>query len=95
MKFFKNKESHGNLMVCYEDTDVSREALKLALKYYGRSIDLGAGYYPLVNRGLLNISLGDLSSACEDFNQAYKSTDSPELKEKVAELIRMNCNSRK
>ena len=33
MKFFKSKENHGNLMVCYEDTAVSRETLKLALKY--------------------------------------------------------------
>lgn len=33
MKFFKSKENHGNLMVCYEDTDVSRKTLKLALKY--------------------------------------------------------------
>lgn len=33
MKFFKSKENHGNLMVCYEDTDVSKKTLKLALKY--------------------------------------------------------------
>ena len=33
MKFFKSKENHGNLMVCYEDTEVSRKTLKLALKY--------------------------------------------------------------
>lgn len=33
MKFFKSKENRGNLMVCYEDTDVSNETLKLAQKY--------------------------------------------------------------
>ncbi len=33
MKFFKSKENHGNLMVCYEDTDVSKETLKLAQKH--------------------------------------------------------------
>jgi len=33
MKFFKSRENRGNLMVCYEDTDVSKETLKLAQKY--------------------------------------------------------------
>ena len=33
MKFFKSKENRGNLMVCYEDTDVSKESLRLAQKY--------------------------------------------------------------
>lgn len=33
MKFFKSKKSYGNLMVCYDDTDVSKETLKLAQKY--------------------------------------------------------------
>jgi nucleotide-binding universal stress UspA family protein len=33
MKFFKSKENRGNLMVCYEDADVSRETLRLAQKY--------------------------------------------------------------
>ena len=33
MKFFKNKKHRGNLMVCYEDTDVSKETLRLAQKY--------------------------------------------------------------
>ena len=33
MKFFKNKKNRGNLMVCYEGTDVSKETLRLAQKY--------------------------------------------------------------
>jgi nucleotide-binding universal stress UspA family protein len=33
MKFFKSKDNRGNLMVCYEDTDVARAALRLAQKY--------------------------------------------------------------
>ena len=33
MKFFKSKENRGNLMVCYEDTDVAKAALRLAQKY--------------------------------------------------------------
>ena len=33
MKFFKSKENHGNLMVCYEDTDVAKATLRLAQKY--------------------------------------------------------------
>jgi len=33
MKLFKRKENRGNLMVCYEDTDVSKETLRLAQKY--------------------------------------------------------------
>ena len=33
MKFFKSKENRGNVMVCYEDTDVARTTLKLAQKY--------------------------------------------------------------
>ncbi len=33
MKFFKSKDNRGNLMVCYEDTDVAKAALKLAQKY--------------------------------------------------------------
>lgn len=33
MKFFKNKKNRGNLMVCYEGTDVSKETLGLAQKY--------------------------------------------------------------
>ena len=33
MKLFKKKENRGNLMVCYENTDVSKESLKLAQKY--------------------------------------------------------------
>jgi nucleotide-binding universal stress UspA family protein len=33
MKFFKSKDNRGNLMVCYEDTDVAKAALRLAQKY--------------------------------------------------------------
>jgi len=33
MKFFKSKKNRGNLMVCYEDTDVAKAALRLAQKY--------------------------------------------------------------
>lgn len=33
MKFFKSKETRGNLMVCYEDSDIAKATLKLAQKY--------------------------------------------------------------
>ena len=33
MKFFKSKENRGNLMVCYQDTDVAKATLKLSQKY--------------------------------------------------------------
>lgn len=33
MKFFKSKENRGNLMVCYEDSDIAKATLKLAQKY--------------------------------------------------------------
>lgn len=33
MKFFKSKDNRGNLMVCYQDTDVAKATLKLSQKY--------------------------------------------------------------
>ena len=33
MKFFKSKTNHGNLMVCYDDTDIAKATLRLAQKY--------------------------------------------------------------
>ena len=33
MKLFKRNEKHGNLMVCYEDTDIGKAALRLAQQY--------------------------------------------------------------
>lgn len=33
MKIFKSKENRGNLMVCYEDTDVARTTLRFAQKF--------------------------------------------------------------
>ena len=33
MKYFKSKDNRGNLMVCYQDTDVAKATLKLSQKY--------------------------------------------------------------